>query len=191
MLFVCFTQCFGVDPLQEQYDQKGVHFNESGSKNAPTWELPYTPDVVVRENHAQTRSRISWMTCCFSDVVLAGRPVPLEQCFKAKSGKRILKELTVPDAKRYTFQTSPSGSYRVEHVITFLERHLLPWSEERAAANDYRILSLDAYKVHKDSAIETLAWSRGYVYANGVMVPGGHHWSGSGPRHGPACGGRI
>ena len=168
-----FTKCFGVDPIQEQYDQKGVHYNESGSKNAPTYEMPYTTDVVLRENHAQTRSRISWMTGCVSDVVRAGRPIPLEQLFKATSGKRILKELEVPDAKRYTLQTSPSGSYRVEHVMRFLERHLLPWSEERAKLKDYRILSLDAYACHKDSAIEKLAWDRGYVYASGVMVPGG------------------
>jgi len=168
-----FTKAFGIDPIQEQYDQKGVHFNEPGSKNAPTYELSHTPDVVLREDHAQTRARTSWMTGCISDVVRAGRPIPLEQLFKAKTGARILRNLVVPDAQRYTLQTSPSGSYRVEHVITFLERHLLPWSEERRRLSDYRILSLDAYKCHMDPAIAALAWSRGYVYASGVMVPGG------------------
>jgi len=95
--------------------------------------------------------------------VLAGRPLPLEQLFKAKTGTRILRSLVVLDEQRYTLQTSPSGSYRVQHVITFLERHLLPWSEERSRSKDYRILSLDAYKCHMDPAVEALAWSRGYV----------------------------
>jgi hypothetical protein len=115
---------------------------------------------------------MSWMTCTWSDLATAGRPIPLEKLFKAK-GKNVLKALRVPDARRYTLQTCPSGSYRAEHVIEFLRRHLLPWSPEREAAKDYRILSLDAYAAHKDPAIHALAWERGYYYHEGLMVLGG------------------
>jgi hypothetical protein len=151
------------EPLHEQYDQKGVHYNEAGSKQMPTYELPGRRDPPIRENHAQTRERVSWMTCTWSNLAAAGRPIPLEMLFKAK-GKNVLNALRVPDAQRYTLQTSPSGSYRAEHVVEFLRRHLLPWSPERDAARDYRILSLDAYAAHKDPAIHALAWERGYYY---------------------------
>ena len=167
-----FLKVFGIEPVQEQYDQKGVHYNESGSKQTSTYEMPGRTDIPIKENHAQTRLRVSWMTCTFSDLKRAGRPLPLEQLFKA-SGTRVLRDLVVPDEKRYTFQTSPSGSYRHDHVFEFMKKHLLPWSKERAATKDYRVLSLDAYSAHKGPELEALAWSRGYVYHPGLMVPGG------------------
>ena len=43
------------EPIQEQYDQKGVHFNEPGSKQTGTYEIPGRIDPPVRENHGQTR----------------------------------------------------------------------------------------------------------------------------------------
>ena len=167
-----FRKVYNVEPVQEQYDQKGVHYNESGSKQTATYEIPARREIPIRENHADTRKRVSWMTCTFSDLEGAGRPLPLEQLFKA-TGKQVLRALQAPDPSRYTFQTSPSGSYRKEHVLTFLERHLLPWSAAREAARDYRILSLDAFAAHKGEYIEALAWSCGYIYAEGLMVPGG------------------
>ena len=87
------------EPLHEQYDQKGVHYNEAGSKQMPTYELPGRRDPPIRENHAQTRERVSWMTCTWSNLAAAGRPIPLEMLFKAK-GKNVLKALRVPDAQR-------------------------------------------------------------------------------------------
>ena len=106
------------EPIQEQYDQEGVHFNEPGSKQTGTYEIPGRIDPPVRENHGQTRERISWMTATWSNLAEAGRRIPLEQLFKAR-GTRVLQALTVPEPERFTFQTSSSGSYRSEHVIEF------------------------------------------------------------------------
>ena len=167
-----FWKRFGVDLMQEQYDQKGVHMNESGSKQVPTMEMPGRDNIPVKENFHQTRERVSWMTACFSNLRGAGRKIPLEMMFKA-TGKRILQRLTVPDDKRYTLTTSPSGSYRTEHVVDFLKKHLLEWTEDRQKAMDWRILTLDAYTAHTSQEIGNVAWSRGYLYHEGLMVPGG------------------
>ena len=82
--------------VQEQYDQKGVHVNEPGSKQTGTYEIPGRIDPPVRENHGQTRERISWMTATWSNLAEAGRRIPLEQLFKAR-GTRVLQALTVPE----------------------------------------------------------------------------------------------
>ena len=55
----------------------------------------------------------------------------------------------------------------------FLRKHLLEWAPERAARHDYRVLSLDAYPPHLSPDIITLAWERGYISHEGLMVPGG------------------
>ena len=110
-----FTKAFNVDPIQEQFDQKGVHYNEAGSKSSGTLELPFQVDIPVKENHAQTRLRVSWMTCCVSDLRGRGGQLPLEQLFKGKT-ERVLREVRVPDPARFTLQFAEYGSYRTEHV---------------------------------------------------------------------------
>ena len=86
-----FWKRFGVNLLHEQFDQKGVHLDEAGSKQVPTMEMPGRDDIPLKENHAQTRERVSWMTACFSSLRDAGRAIPLEIMFKAK-GKRLWKD---------------------------------------------------------------------------------------------------
>ena len=167
-----FWKLFGVHVMHEQYDQKGVHMNEAGSKQVSTLEMPGRIDIPLKENFHQTRERISWMTATFSNLQRAGRKIPLDIMFKAK-GKKNVDALTLPDNKRYTLTTSPSGSYRTEHVVEFLQTHLAEWSEERHKAMDWRILGLDAYAAHKSDAIADVAWSHGYLYHEGLMVPGG------------------
>ena len=175
-----FWKLYGVTLVHEQMDQKGVHFNESGSKNQPTLELADRMEVPLVENHAQTRERMSMMTITVSDLVRYGKKLPLEMMFKLKTN-RMLKDLYVPDVSQYTFQHSDSGSYRTEHVVEYLKRHLVPWSAERAAIFDYRILGLDAYSPHKNDQIPVLAWERGYIYAEGTMMPAGCTGDISGP----------
>jgi hypothetical protein len=80
---------------------------------------------------------MSWMTGCFSNLSKAGRPIPLEATFKLKTDQK-LRSLYVANPSRYTFQAAPMGSYRTEHVKNFLEKHLLPWDEQREKAHDYR-----------------------------------------------------
>ena len=145
-------------------DEKPVHFNESGSKNVRTLEIVGAPAVRLKQNHAATRERVSLMTCVSSDQRAAVQPrrLPLELLFKARSPKRI-RSLRVPPDLNISLQWADKGSYRQEHLLLFLRRWLDPWSDERAAAQDYRILLLDVAKSHIGDAVVDFAWERGYV----------------------------
>ena len=168
-----FWILYGIDVLHEQYDQTGMHLNEAGSKNMRTLTITDIEEVALLECHMQTRSRISWVTCCFSNRKKAGRKEPLEVMLKAKTNQ-VLGKLALPaNTTRYSLQVGPKGSYREEHMLTFLERHLPKWTPERAAQNDYRILGLDAYAPHKSARLVKFAWSRGYIAGEGSMIPAG------------------
>ena len=52
----------------------------------------------------------------------------------------MLRKLKLPADLNCSKTVGPKGSYRAEHVLDFLGRWLEPWSEERAARNDIRIL---------------------------------------------------
>ena len=62
-----------------------------------------------------------------------------------------------------TVVTGPKGSYREEHILSFLETHLEPWTEDRR----WRILMLDAYAPQMSDNVRRLAWMRGYI----VIIP--------------------
>ena len=149
-------------------DQKPLYMNESGSKNMPA--LTIAGQVLeLKENAAHTRMRISAMTTVTSDKAEAkGSTLPLELLFKADSDGRgpkgILRSLDALETGcNMTYQTGPKGSYRLEHVLRFLETHLPLWTEERQRKLDWRLLYLDAYAAHLADEVRTLAWERGFV----------------------------
>ena len=89
--------CFGKDLPIFGFDQKGLHFNESGSKNIGSLCLRGAPDVPLKENHAATRERFSLMTTVCSTPAAAschGGPA-LEVLFKGKTAQ-ILRGLRIP-----------------------------------------------------------------------------------------------
>ena len=94
-------------------------------------------------------------------------PPSLELMFKAQGceleGR--LQAFIPADAPWWTVVTSPRGSYREEHVLAYLERHLEPWS----AGRRWRILLCDAFAAHMGSNVRRLAWQRGYI----VILHGG------------------
>ena len=110
-------------------DQKPLYMNESGSKNVPGLRIAGQV-LELKENTAHTRMRISAMTTVTSDKEEAqGSTLPLELLFKADSDGRgpkgILRSLEAMETGcNMTFQTGPKGSYRLEHVLRFLETHL-------------------------------------------------------------------
>ena len=61
--------------------------------------------------------------------------------------------------------TSPKGSYREEHVLAYLERHLPPWDGQRR----WMILVTDPFSAHMGDNIRRLAWHMGYI----VILHGG------------------
>jgi hypothetical protein len=158
----------GHDPSMTNLDQSPYHKNESGSQNATTLSVKGAPIVVLKEGHADTRSRWSACTITCSDFRgdVPDWPLPgLELMFKADGERLQMKLEGYIHACGYprwlSVVTSPKASYREEHVLTFLETHLEPWSVGRG----WRILLMDAYKPQMTDNIRRLAWTRGYVVA--------------------------
>ena len=82
--------------------------------------------------------------------------------FKAKSNRRF-KNVVCPIGVNLTLQWAEKGSYRMDNLKSYLERWLDPWTPERAAAFDWRILLLDVAASHVDASVVDLCHSRGYV----------------------------
>ena len=57
----------------------------------------------------------------------------------------------------------PKGSYRAEHCESFLRWALPKWTPVRGAANDWRLMYLDAYSAHQGKDLQDIAWRRGFV----------------------------
>ena len=145
-------------------DEKPIHFNESGSKGCRTLELAGAPSVRLKENHAATRERVSWMTVVTScpEAAASAASMPCELLFRAKSARRT-RSLEAPPDLPFSIQWAEKGSYRQEHILRFLDRHLPPMYAERVRLKDYRILMMDVAASHISDAVVDFAWTRGYV----------------------------
>ena len=154
----------GYDLEGDNFDQKPFHLNEAGSKGAKTLSVKGEPIVAIKELVAQTRERWTANTWVTSRMTTALAGPPMEVLFKG--GDRILQSLheCISDGgyRSMFAQTSNSGSYRKEHVLTFLERAL---PAVRAADGDtqWRLLFCDRYRAHEGDAIQRLAWRHRFV----------------------------
>ena len=144
-------------------DEKPLHMNEGGSKGVGTLEVAGAPVVKLKENHAQTRERVSLMTSVTSCPVLAASSahMPLEMLVKAKTNRRT-SSLVLPAGMRVSLQYSEKGSYRTDNILQYLLRWLDPWTELRAKRKDWRILQMDVAKSHLGPEVLALCHSRGY-----------------------------
>lgn len=57
----------------------------------------------------------------------------------------------------------PKGSYRTEHVVNFINRHLEDFGDQRRADGDWRLIFLDAFKPHLDDETTLALWRKGYI----------------------------
>jgi hypothetical protein len=157
----------GYDLSADGFDQKPFHMNEAGSKEQKTLALRGSAEVALKELHDATRERWTANTWVTSrrDTALAGPP--LEVMFKGASGVlESVKAHVAGAGHKITVQTSNSGSYRREHVLTFMERAL---PATRPPAAQWRLLFCDAYRAHDGEAVRRLAWHHGAV----VVLHGG------------------
>ena len=90
-----------------------LHLNESGTQK-PLNFSGNDQSCFVKENHHLTQERSTVMTIAFSSNVI--KTPPLEFVFK---GKGIRVKVNRPE--RVTAQWSDKGSYRVEHVLKYIE----------------------------------------------------------------------
>jgi hypothetical protein len=144
-------------------DQKGWHMNQAGSRLVNTLSLAGVAEVPLKENHGDTRSRLTLMTFTSNNLNHIKAGLPLEICFKVDgTGERVLEGLQVPPGA-FSVRCSDSGSYREEHVYLYLQLHLPLATPERRTVKDWRLFYLDIYSGHLSFRIWQLCWDRMYV----------------------------
>ena len=74
--------CFGYDPESEGFDQKPMHFNESGSRMRHTLAWKGRVDVQLKECVAQTRDRWTLNTHVLAVPRADDEFPPIEALFK-------------------------------------------------------------------------------------------------------------
>ena len=169
-------ELFGHDPEIIGLDQTPVYMNECGSRKEGTLDIMGAPEVVLKENTALTRARVSVLTCVSSWTASASQPggLPIEVMFKGKT-KRVLSKIVPPADANVSLAFSVKGSYRSQNMVDYLRLRLEPWTAERARRGDWKILMLDSYRAHWSADIEKCCWDHGYLvlyhYGNttGVM----------------------
>ena len=110
------------------YDQKPVYLNTSSASK--TFSIRGSKKVAVKECVAASRERFTVMTHCQSWP--SAQPPPLAILFKAQSAVRIRTKLQAP--ANTLLQFAEKGSYRLAHVLAFLQWPL-PWfSDSQPAA---------------------------------------------------------
>ena len=158
----------------DNFDQKPFHLCEAGSRAALTLDFKGAREISLKEIHSQTRARWTANTLCTSDKLRAAKGLHLEILFKGGDGVLRASEdfiRTEPVVASCGFPlsvaTSDSGSYRLEHLLSYLEKSLV-----RGPGDDgrWRILMCDAYAPHFNEAIAKLAWQHRYVV---IMIGGG------------------
>ena len=140
-----------------------------GSQNVATLSAKGSLVVPLKEGHAATRARWSACTWTVSSAERAQRIPGLELMFKA-AGHQLESKLQLyvehhVGVPWLSVVTGPKGSYREEHVLAFLERHL----DELTPGRAWRLCVLDAYAAQTGDNVKRLCWSRGYV----LVVHGG------------------
>ena len=132
---------------ERNVDQSPFHSNEAGSQEVGTLALKGAPTVPLIENHAATRERMSLNSVTDSSPERIRRRLPgFELMFRA-DGKQVEDKLqqhlfgkpSLPF--RVTVVTGPSGSYKEEDILNFLEKHLEQWTPDR----QWEFMFLDAY----------------------------------------------
>ena len=104
-------ELFGHDPEIIGLDQTPVYMNECGSRKEGTLEILGAPEVVLKENTALTRARVSVLTCVSSWTASALQPggLPIEVMFKGKT-KRVLSKIVPPRDANISLAFSVKGS---------------------------------------------------------------------------------
>jgi len=160
---------FDYDLDADGFDQKPFHINEAGSKCAMTLSFKGERDIPLKEQHTETRERWTVNTMVTSREASAREGPHLEVLFKGGDliAERLRVALPTFALAGLTSQTSDSGSYRLEHVLSWMEKAL-----RRPEGDDgrWRLLFCDAYRAHEGDAVLRLAWKHRYVV---IMHDGG------------------
>ena len=151
-----FIQKYGVDPPIINGDQMPLRRNKTAQEKS----MPFKgEDTFVKENHKLSRERVTVFTQVTSVSNINLQP---EFIFK---GKGVRAKVAVNNVN---YQWSPSGSYRLEHMIktiSNLPNHFNPFTQK-----NFAIYVLDYYAVHLMPEVRKALYGRGYIL---VVMDGG------------------
>lgn len=150
-----FIEKYGVDPPIINGDQMPLHRNESTQEKTMTFK---GEDTFVKENHNLSRERVTVFTQVTSVSNIKLQP---EFVFK---GKGVRAKVAVDNVN---YQWSPSGSYRLEHMIKTINN--LPNRFNPFTQKNFAIYVLDDYAVHLMPEVRKALYQRGYI----LIVMGG------------------
>ena len=150
-----FNEKYGFDPPIINGDEMRLHRNESLLEKTMTFK---GEDTFIKENHKLSRERVTVFTQVASVSKIVLQP---EFVFKSK---RVRANVAVENVN---FQWSPSGSYRLEHMIKTISN--LPNRFNRFTQKNVAIYVLDDYAVHLVPEVRKALYERGYV----LIVMGG------------------
>ena len=165
----------GYDPELDGFDQKPFHFNESGSQLRETLHWKGVPEVSLKECASAVRTRWTACTWTSSKVARFEEYPPLEALFKGGDVvQQRLDDMLMTlcaggdhgELGLFSAQVGPKGSYRTEHVLSFLSTHL----EEPGPSRRWCIIMADFYGPHADDAVFDFCWTRMYVL---LLIGGG------------------
>ena len=153
----------GYEPAMLNVDQSPFHSTETGAQDKPTLdaqggEVPLTEGTTdVKQRWTANISTCSEFTGANDD------EMPFcEMCYTAASDGEVNERLQACIRSRgfpswFTVTTSPKGSYREHDIITFLNRHLKPWTPGRR----WYFLFADDFAAHKQIASSIFAGIEG------------------------------
>ena len=149
----------GYDMEIENWDQSPFHHNETGSHNSKTLAIAGV-NVPLVEGHDATRSRWTANFTCFSDKARLNRGGPpyMECMFRVEGGgERVKPQLEEHIRQRgygkwVSASCSPSGSYKLQDILSFLERHL-PYQTE---VREWCIIMADDHAPHVSPPVAKL-----------------------------------
>ena len=150
-----FMEKYGVDPPIINGDQMPLHRNESSQEKSMSFK---GEDTFIKENHKLSRERVTVFTQVTSVSNINLQP---ELVFK---GKGVRATVAVDNVN---YQWSPSGSYRLEHMIKTIKN--LPNRFNPFTQKNFAIYVLDDYAVHPMPEVRKTLYERGYI----LIVMGG------------------
>ena len=137
-----------------------LHRNESSGQKSLNFS-GRDQACFIKENNHLSRERCTLITIVTSSKKRSAPPV--EFVFKG-AGKRV----TVSPPEKIQVQWAEKGSYRLQNMLTFIER--LPTIPTAFAPQERCIFTLDDYSAHLSPEVEAALNRKGYFF---IAIGGG------------------
>ena len=147
-----FIKLYGVDPEVIMSDQMPLHRNESSEQRTLIFKGA-SQSTSVKENRSLSRERITVMTSAAPNKT-ASSP-NLEFVFKGVSKR---EKLNVPN--NVSVQKDPKGTYRLKHVLKFIEK--VPAQPCSLSPGKRKIFILNEYSAHLHPQVKEALKKKGY-----------------------------